>query len=320
MTTSHDSPVHSRTAVAIAGGVAVLCGMLVALQSRINAQFANELGDAVLAALISFGFGLIILSVILVFARRGRDGLGTLRVAVGARRIPWWYLTGGGFGALFVVSQGLSAAIIGVALFTIAAVAGQTVSGTIIDRRGLGTMAPKPVTVVRVFAAALAVGAVILAGSAELSADVPLPLLVLPLLAGLGVGWQQAANGQVRSSSGSALTATFVNFIVGTAVLLVATLVHLAVTGWSIAQLPDNPLLYAGGAIGVVFIGGATVVVRITGVLLLGLATTAGQLIGATLLDILVPVEGHVISVTTVIGIALTLIAVSIAALPRRRA
>lgn len=318
MTTPHEPPAHSRTVFAIATAAAVGCGALTATQSRVNAQLAQDLGDGTLAAVISFGSGLLILTVILLFFRQGRAGLGALRGEVAARRIPWVFLTGGAFGALFVLSQGLSAAVVGVALFTVAAVAGQTVSGAIIDQRGLGTMAPKPVTAVRLFAAVLAVGAVLLAGSSELSADAPIPLLVLPVLAGLGIGWQQAVNGQVRAASGSPFAATFMNFLVGTAVLLVAALVHIAFAGWT-AQFPADPLLYAGGALGVVFIGGAVAIVRITGVLLLGLATIAGQLIGATLLDLLVPVEGHEITAITIIGTALTLVAVSIAALPARR-
>lgn len=317
MTTSHE-PTHSRTAVAIAALLAVGFGTLVAIQSRINAQLATELGDGTLAAVISFGLGLIILCLLLPFVRTGRKGLGTLRAELTDRRIPWWYLTGGAFGALFVLAQGLSAAVIGVALFTIAAVAGQIVSGAVIDRTGLGRMAPRPLTFARLFGAALAVGAVILAGSSELGGDVPIPLLVLPVLAGLGIGWQQAANGQVRAASGSAFAATFLNFVVGTIALLIAALVHIAFAGW-VAEFPANPLLYVGGALGVVFIGGSVAIVRITGVLLLGLATISGQLIGAMLLDIFLPVEGHALTPITIAGTALTLVAVSIAALPRRR-
>lgn len=56
---------------------------------------------------------------------------------------------------------------------------------------------------------------------------------------------------------------------------------------------------------------------RLTGVLLLGLGTIAGQLVGALLLDVFVPATGEQLSATAVAGTALTLVAV--AAVPARR-
>jgi transporter family-2 protein len=318
MTSVPDPHTHSRTAVALAVVVAVACGSFTAVQSRVNAQLALDIHDSIIAAVISFGSGLVILAIAVIAFRPARTGLGALREAVATRRIPWWYLTGGLCGAFFVVTQGLSAAVIGVALFTIAAVAGQTLSGTIIDSRGVGTMAARPVTVPRILAAILAVAAVVLAGSSELRSDVPAQLVVLPLVAGALTGWQQAANGQTRAASSSALAATFLNFVVGTTLLLLAAVVRVAFVGLP-SSLPTNPLVYTGGVIGVVFIFGAVAVVRITGVLLLALGTVAGQLIGATLLDVFIPVEGHKLSGLTVLGTAITLVAVTIAALSGRR-
>ena len=309
---------HSRGAVALAVAIAMVCGVGIASQARINGELAHQLGDGVLAALISFGSGLIVVTIALLVAPSGRRGLAAVRTAIGERRIPWWYAAGGAAGAFLVLSQGLTAAVLGVALFTVSVVAGQTLSGLVLDARGLGTMAAKPVTVTRVVGSVLALAAVAYAASAQLQGNVPIWLMLLPFLAGFGIGWQQAVNGQIRGTSGSATTATFINFVVGTAVLLVATLVHSIWAGWPTA-FPTNPVLYIGGLIGVIFIAGAAVIVRITGVLLLGLGTIAGQLIGSLLLDIFAPVAGHDLTVPTVVGTALTLVAVSIAAIPRRR-
>lgn len=316
-TTSAAQP-YSRGAVALAVAIAMVCGVGIASQARINGELAHQLGDGVLAALISFGSGLIVVTIALLVAPSGRRGLSAVRAALGERRIPWWYAAGGAAGAFLVLSQGLTAAVLGVALFTVSVVAGQTLSGLVIDARGLGTMAAKPVTVTRVVGSVLALAAVAYAASAQLQGNVPIWLMLLPFLAGFGIGWQQAVNGQIRGVSGSAITATFINFVVGTAVLLVATLVHSVWAGWPTA-FPTNPVLYIGGLIGVIFIAGAAVIVRITGVLLLGLGTIAGQLIGSLLLDIFAPVAGHNLTVPTVVGTALTLVAVSIAAIPRRR-
>jgi transporter family-2 protein len=298
--------------------IAVISGSLTALQTRINSQLALELGDGILSSVISFGSGLAILTIAVLLAPVGRAGLRRLSASVRARRTPWWYLIGGTFGALFVVGQGLTAAVLGVALFTIAVVATQTIAGAVIDRIGVGDLPKRPVTVLRVVASVLALAAVIFSGLAELRADVPIALLILPLLAGVGIGYQQAINGQVRHVSQSALTATFLNFLTGTAVLLIAFVVHTLVVGW-VATFPSNPLLYTGGAVGVLFIGGAAAVVRTIGVLLLGLGTIAGQLLGALVLDLVIPISGRGLPLSTVVGTLLTLIAVSLAVVSARR-
>lgn len=317
---SSSAPSHpSRLLLIAAVGIAVISGALTALQTRVNSQLALELGDGVLSSVISFGSGLIILAIIVLVAPTGRHGIRRLRDSVAARQTPWWYLIGGVFGAFFVVSQGLTAAVLGVALFTIAVVATQTITGAVIDGVGLGDLPKRPVTVLRVVASLLALAAVVFTGLAELRVDVPIALLTLPLLAGIGVGYQQAINGQVRHVSQSALTATFLNFLTGTVVLVVAVVIHTLVVGW-VATFPSNPLLYTGGAIGVLFIGGAAAVVRTIGVLLLGLGTIAGQLLGALVLDLVIPISGRGLPMTTVVGTLLTLVAVSLAVLSAQRA
>ena len=178
---------------ALAGIVAaVLAGGLVATQSRVNGELAVELHDSTLAALISFGSGLVILAAIVPFVPSARRGLRSLRTEVGSKRLPWWYLTGGAFGAFFVLTQGLAATALGVALFTVAVVASQTISSAVIDRVGIGSLQKRPVTALRVAASALAVGAVIFSGLADLRLDGPFLLVFLPLAAGFGIGWQQA--------------------------------------------------------------------------------------------------------------------------------
>lgn len=302
----------------VAVAIAVMSGGLTALQTRVNSQFALELGDGILASVISFGSGMVILTIAVLVAPRGRDGLARLTASVREHRTPWWFLIGGVFGALFVVGQGLTAAVLGVALFTIATVATQTISGAVIDRVGVGDLPKRPVTVLRVVASLLALAAVIFTGLAELRVDVPIALLILPLLAGVGIGYQQAINGQVRHVSQSALTATFLNFLTGTIVLVVAAIVHTLIVGW-VATFPTNPLLYTGGVLGVLFIGAAAAVVRTIGVLLLGLGSIAGQLLGALVLDLVIPISGSGLPVTTVVGTLLTLVAVTLAVLSARR-
>ena len=304
-----------RLVLALIG--AVLVGVLTATQSRINSELATQLGDGYLAAIISFGSGLVILLGVLAVWAPGRQGARTLISAVRTGATPWWYLCGGVAGGIFVLAQGLTAGLLGVALFTIAVVSGQTASGLVVDRLGLGTMAPASITVTRLAGSLLALAAVGWAVSSQLRADIPVWAVLLPLLAGIGLGWQQAANGQVRVVAGSAMTATLMNFVAGTTVLTIAAIIRVAIVGWP-ETLPAQPWLYLGGLTGTLFIGLAIVSVKHTGVLLLGLGGVAGQLLTSLALDVFAPVAGHSVAWTTVAGTALTLVAVGIAAIPSR--
>jgi bacterial/archaeal transporter family-2 protein len=291
---------------------AMLCGAGIALQSRINGELGSRLGDGVTAAVISFGSGLLILIVAMAIAPAGRRGLARVTTALRSRELPWWYVAGGAAGAFLVLSQGVAAAVLGVALFTVSVVAGQTVSGLVLDRVGLGPGGRRPITPARLAGAIIALAAVTWAVSSQFGGGVPVWLMLLPLIAGLGLGWQQAVNGQVRVVAESALTATFINFAVGTTVLLV-----LMAVDWSIRGLPNplpaEPWLYAGGAIGCVFIAAAALLVRVTGVLLLGLATVAGQLVTALLLDVFAPTSTQPVAFSTIGGTLLALVAVAVA-------
>ena len=309
---------HSRTAVALGTAGAVLVGVFTATQSRVNGELGRALADGYLAAVISFGSGLIILVIAVAAWAPGRRGLSKAFASVREGTTPWWYLCGGAGGGLFVLSQGVTGAVLGVALFTVAVVCGQTISGLLIDRNGIGHTPPAAITVTRLVGSALALVAVGVAVSAGFGGDIPAWMLLLPFAAGLAVALQQAVNGQVRRIAGSALTATFMNFLVGTSVLLVACLVHEAIVGFP-ERMPTNPLLYLGGLIGAIFIGGAVVVVRITGVLLLGLGSVAGQLVMSLVLDLVLPAAGQVVVTSTVVGTVLTLVAVVIAAIPSRK-
>jgi transporter family-2 protein len=310
---------HRPLVTASAVVAAVLIGAVIAVQPRVNGELAVELDDGFVAALISFAVGTLALGAALVVWAPGRRGFGRVRAALTDRSMSPWFLAGGLAGAFLVLSQGLTAAALGVALFTVALVGGQSIGSLLIDRVGVGTMAPKPFTAQRVAGAILAIAAVGWAVSDRLHGDVPWWMLVLPFLAGIGTGWQQAVNGQVREHSGSVLTASFISFLGGTVVLAIAAAVHIAAVG-APEPLPTNPWLYTGGLLGVVFIAGSAALVRTTGVLLFGLATIAGQLSSAVLLDLLAPVSDAGVAFSTIGGAALAVVAVCLAAIrPARR-
>nr|WP_281349555.1 DMT family transporter [Microbacterium rhizomatis] len=300
---------------ALAG--AVLVGVLTAVQARMNGQLGLRLGDGFTAAVISFGSGLAILIVLSLVFASGRRGAMRLVREVRARRIPWWMLAGGAAGAFTVATQGLAVGLIGVSLFTVGVVAGQTVCGLILDRTGYGPSGVVAVTVGRLVGAALALVAVAISFGGG-SAGIPFWMLVLPFLAGAGIAWQQATNGRLRARVGAPLTATLVNFAGGTAVLTVAAVARIAIVGPPTA-FPTEPWIYLGGAAGVVYIFLSAALVAYTGVLLLGLGSVVGLLITSIVLDAVWPAAGDPGLAREAVTVGIALISVVVAVVPWRR-
>lgn len=302
--------------VAIAG--AVLVGVLTALQARINGQLGLRIGDGFVAAVISFGSGLAALVLLSALLPSGRRGFTALIRGIRERTIPWWMLAGGLAGALTVATQGLAVAVIGVSLFTVGVVAGQTLNGLVLDRLGYGPGGVVAVTMPRVAGGALALVAVAISLQGGVLERVPLWMLVLPFLAGVGIAWQQATNGRLRQRVGTPLTATFVNFLGGTIVLAVAAGVHVGIVG-APSTLPDEPWLYLGGLVGVVYIFLSAALVAQTGVLLLGLGVVVGQLVTAFALDAVWPADAGPGWLTELLMVAVAAASVVVAIAPWRR-
>ncbi len=319
----------ARTLPALAGlPLAVAAGLAIPVQGRINGALGVRLNDGIGAAVVSFSTGLILMLAVSFALPAGRASLSRVLPALRSRAFPRIYVLAGVIGALFVFAQSLTVGIIGVALFTVATVTGQTVSGLLVDSLGIGPAGRKRLTRIRVLGCVLTVAAVLLAvsprlGAAGMSDGGPgggglaalLAVLLLPVLAGFLMSFQQAMNGTATMHYGSPLAATLINFITGASVLWIAWLVKTAVIG------PGNPLpgewwYYLGGPMGCIFIGVGALLVRSLGVLLTGLGMIAGQLVGSLVLDLVVPTAGSVVAPATVIGTLLTLAAIILATLP----
>jgi transporter family-2 protein len=266
---------------------------------------------------VSFGSGLMLLVVLSAVLPSGRAGIARLVEGVRTGGIPWWMLAGGAAGALTVATQGLAVGLIGVSLFTVGVVAGQTVNGLFLDRIGFGPAGVVAVTVPRLIGGALALAAAGIALIGDGLAEVPVWMLVLPFLAGIAIAWQQATNGRLRQRVGTPLTATLVNFTGGTALLVLAAAVHVAIVGPP-EPLPTEPWLYLGGPLGVVYIFLAAAIVQVTGVLLLGLGTVVGQLLASVVLDALWPAPASPGLVQELAMVVVALASVVVAAVPWR--
>ena len=300
----------SRRWTALALAAVGVAGGLLAVQSRVNGALGTALGSALLAAMVSFAGGTVLLTAIV--AGRSQSRAAARRLA--RARTRWWWWTGGLAGAAVVATSAAGVPRLGVALVSVCLVAGTTVGALVVDRAGLGPGGGHRISIGRFVGVAGAVAAVLLAarGGRVGPAD---PLLVAGIVAaGVAAAVQQAANGRLRVAADDVAVAALVSFAVGALGLVALIGAVAASTGIAVHGWPGRPALYTGGLFGALYIAVAAATVRALGVLRVSLATVAGQLLAAVALDALAPAGGTRLHVATVAGAVLTLLAVAVAA------
>lgn len=137
------SPLHAT--------LAFLAGLGIALQTSVNLELRQRLGQPVLAALVSFLVGTLALAVLWVATARGAGRPLAANVA-GA---PWWAWIGGLFGAYFIFSAIIATQRLGPALFFGLVVAGQLVASAVIEHFGWFGVPRHPFSLLRAGGAVL---------------------------------------------------------------------------------------------------------------------------------------------------------------------
>lgn len=295
---------------------ALLGGMALAAQSRVNGRMAGHTGDALWASTFTFASGWALLTVGLLM-RTSRDGLRNAYRAFRAHRLRGWVFFSGLFGAAWVTAQAFAVPLAGVALFMIGAVGGQTGAALLIDKFGLGPAGRRHVTLARVGGVLLALVGVSLALSGRLGSAGP--AVVVPVLAaiagGAAIAMSAASNGRLNLASRNFLATTWVNFTWGTIALVAVCIVRVLSGTMTWPSWGGAPWwAYAAGVLGVAYVANSSVVVRYLGVLLLMLMTLAGQMTGALVLDLVDPAMRAYLTPILLTGVTVTLIAAGWAA------
>jgi transporter family-2 protein len=286
---------------------AALCGILVALQSRVNGGLSALLGNGVEAAVISFGSGFVVLNLIMMSNGKVRKGLRGILSSIRSKQLPRWRLSAGVLGGIFVAIQTYSVPLIGVALLSVTTIAGQTAASLFVDRAGITAGGKQPITLRRTLAAVITVIAVLVAVWDRLTvAHASLLAIALSFSGGLLLGLQRALNGQINEHSKNSLATTWLNFATG-CTFLSFLLLFTTLSGDKLTAFPTSPWwIYFGGSIGILYIAFASTIVQEIGVLAFTLFTTGGQLIGSLLIDLIFPTEGVEIGLNLIIGIVLS--------------
>ena len=209
----------------------------------------------------------------------------------------------------------------------VSVVAGQSVASLLVDRLGIGVGPRRLITISRVGAAALALTGAVMIGIARPDG---LILAVAGLAWGIGAGGltaiQYALNGLISKETGSTLVTAALNFFMGFTLLIGFLAVEAAFGAQSfgaqyfgaLPSILENPLLWLGGPLGLLFIASAAFLVRTLGVLAFTVTAVSGQLTGALILDELLPTSGSVVNGLVIAGFAATLAGVLFATLSRQ--
>ena len=288
--------------------LAALSGAMIALQARANGELSHRLDNGLQAALVSFGSGLIIIFVITLFNTKIKEGIKNLRQSVATKEIARWKLFAGALGGSFVAIQTQIVPLIGVAIYSVASIAGQTAMSLIVDRIGLTGGGKKLISPRRVLAAFLTVLAVLVSVWDRIDAN-NLSMLAVTAggIAGAIVGIQRALNGQINEYSKQSFTTSLLNFMTGTAFLLVLIVTGLILGKNELSPLPSGPWwIYTGGVIGVIYIAFTSTIVQHLGVLTFTLFSVGGQLVGSLIIDLVSPTEGVSVSAYLITGIVMT--------------
>lgn len=292
--------------------LAAISGLMIAFQARANGELSHRMGNPIEAALVSFGSGLLIIVAISLFSPAIKKGLKNLRTALSKKEIPIWTLFAGMLGGSFVAVQTQIVPVIGVAIYSVASIAGQTAASLVVDRIGLTGGGKKHITARRVTAAGVTVLAVLISVLDRIDAqNLSLWAVLFGCVAGAIVGVQRALNGQINESTQQSFTTSLLNFIMGTTFLVIFLAIGMLINRADVVALPVGPWwMYTGGTIGIIYIAFTSTIVQHLGVLTFTLISVGGQLVGSLLIDLYSPTAGVQVSAYLVTGIVMTYLGV----------
>jgi transporter family-2 protein len=292
--------------------LAALSGVMIAMQTRANGELSIRLDNGLQAAFVSFSTGWVLIALIALFNPEIKNGIKNLRKAVRTKAIAPAILFAGVLGGTFTATQTQIVPFLGVALYSVASIAGQSGTSLIVDRIGLTGGGKKPISPRRIAAAVVTVLAVLISVLDRIEAkNLSIIAVGFAVFAGAVVGVQRALNGLINEHSHQSFTTSLLNFTTGTGALGIVLLIAIAIGKVELSPLPSGPWwIYSGGTIGVIYIAFTARIVQHLGVLTFTLFSTGGTLFGALVIDLYSPTEGVSVSAYLVSGIVMTFLGV----------
>lgn len=134
----------------------LLAGSGIPVQASVNSALRQHLGRPEWATLVSFGVGTLAIALVLLVQRT------PLPAAAQVARAPWWAWTGGALGAFYIFSTIVLVPRLGVATSLAVILAGQVLSGLLLDQTGALGLATREITPARLGGVLLLVAGVYL--------------------------------------------------------------------------------------------------------------------------------------------------------------
>jgi transporter family-2 protein len=313
--TADTQPHQIRNLLVPAVMVAALGGALIAAQSSVNGSLTAFGAGALLTAWLSYVGTMLTAALVLVVRRRTRWAIDTCRT-----HGRWWWPWIGLFGVPLVIGMSFGVPIVGVAVASVASVAGQTISGLALDSRGIGLPAPLRLTGRRLLAAIVAVTglAVAIGGGHGVNAWQVVGVGATIAVGGALIGVQQAGNGRINLVTDDAFLPTLTSSAGGTVLMTVivgGAWVSGALDGARLAGA-DAWWLYLGGPLGCGITATSAWAIRHLGTFALTPSIVVGQLVAAVVIDL---VTGGGVGALTYVSVVLS-IAATLLVVVRRRA
>jgi len=293
--------------------LAFFAGAIVAVQSRIAGQLTNYVHNGITAGNCSNYVGLALATILVFGSKREREGLRTLKAAIKDKHLRLWELIGGWGGGLFVATQSTQGPVLGVALFTITFIAGQTLFALMIDELGISTNGRKTITWARATSAFVTLVGVGVAVYPDFSSANFQPFsVILVVIIGGATAFQHALNSRVNAVVPRPLVTAWVNFCAGST--MVTTIFFIRIwTGHPMGHLPthwSDLWMYLGGPLGLSFVATTAFILKHLGMLKWGLLGITGQLACALIIDWIFPTNSSKLSLWLILGSLITLVSV----------
>lgn len=314
----------TRASRLVVAALVVITSLGTVVQARMNGELVVITGNPFEVGALNLGVAMVVATIVVLSRTAFRRSLKAMMKLLRGGQIRWWECLAGVGGAYFVTTQSASVPILGVAVFAVSVVAGQTSTSALLDRLGFGPAGRQPVTLVRLLAAVGAVVAVAVSVSDRLAvANVSenraaLAFALLALSAGAVSATQSALNGRVGRTVGHPMIAGWLNFAVGFCVSLPVAALLSSATGRSLGSLPwERPWLLTGGVLALLYVTTMAWATRPLGLLLAAVLSVVGLLVGALLIDLVSPMVSTQFGWHLVAGVLLALAAAALAALGR---
>ncbi|MDY4021325.1 DMT family transporter [Staphylococcus borealis] len=268
----------------------IVAGMMVPIQTSINARLGRFTESSFYASTISFFVGSLFLFILnVIFNPKLFDA-----TFYSGHTIDYHWWVGGLLGVCFLTGNLLLLPRLGAALTVVMTVAGQIIMGGFIDTFGLLGASNHPFTLLK------AVGILILLFGILLMNEIPknkleektnrmfYVWLIIGFIFGFAPPLQTTINSGLAQQMHNSLFAALVSFSVGTFALFILTLIFNRSLKFKVSQ-PDvgniKPIHFIGGVLGVIFVTSNIILMPFLGAALTTIVAMLGQMLMGVMID-----------------------------------